>query len=208
MRLVLIRHGESEHAFCGVIADVCGCTGLTERGTKQAQALADRLRATGEFNDCRVLLSSPVLRARQTAAILAPALSLERIEEDDNLCEVRPGEADGLSWEVYRARYGAFDLAVYPNRPIAPGGECWSAFLDRVRATHQRLAERFDGQTVVAVTHAGFIVASLLVMFGIPRPGTDARLEPDNTSLTEWQVSGTTWTLLRYNDTNHLMNWA
>jgi probable phosphoglycerate mutase len=84
MRLVLIRHGESEHAFRGNIAGVC-CSGLTESGAKQAQDLADRLRATGEFSDCCTLLSRPVPRARQTAAILAPALSLEAIEEDDNL---------------------------------------------------------------------------------------------------------------------------
>jgi broad specificity phosphatase PhoE len=205
MRLVLIRHGESEHTFRGIIADVSGCTGLTEQGTNQVQSLADRLRATGELNDCRALLSSPVPRARQTAAILASALPIAPIEEDDNLCEVRPADADGLSWEAYRARYGTFDLPTCPSRPFAPGGESWSAFLHRVRATHQRLAERFAGQTVVAVTHAGFIVASLLVMFDIPRPGTGARLEPDHTSLTEWHVTGTGWTLVRFNDTGHLL---
>ncbi len=32
MRLILIRHGASDHAASGVIADVAGCTGLTERG--------------------------------------------------------------------------------------------------------------------------------------------------------------------------------
>jgi hypothetical protein len=57
--------------------------------------------------------------------------------------------------------------------------------------THQRLADRFAGQTVVAVTHAGFVVASLLVLFDIPRPGTGASLEPSYTSLTEWRLSGT-----------------
>ncbi len=126
MRLVLIRHGESEHAACGVIADVAGCTGLTERGMTQAQALANRLRATGELADCCALLSSPVARARQTAEILAPALSINAIEEDSSLCEVRPGAADGLSWEAYRATYGAFDLLTSPHRPFADGGESWA----------------------------------------------------------------------------------
>jgi probable phosphoglycerate mutase len=79
-------------------------------------------------------------------------------------------------------------------------------FIARVRTTHQRLADRFAGQTVVAVTHAGFVVASLLVLFDIPRPGTGSSLEPSYASLTEWRLSGTTWTLVRYNDTAHLMN--
>jgi probable phosphoglycerate mutase len=205
MRLVLIRHGESDHTSRGIIADVAGCTGLTERGTMQARALAGRLRATGELAECRTLLSSPVPRARQTAEILACALPGAAIEEDDTHCELRPGAADGLSWEAYRATYGHFDLLTPPRRPFAPGGESWVEFIDRVRTTHQRLADRFAGQTVVAVTHAGFVVASLLVLFDIPRPGTGASLEPSYTSLTEWRLSGTTWTLVRYNDTAHLI---
>ena len=205
MRLVLIRHGESDHASRGLIADVAGCRGLTERGAMQARALAGRLRTTGELAECRTLLSSPVLRARQTAEILAPALPSSAIEEDDSLCEVRPGTADGLSWEAYRATYGPFDLLTSPRRPFAPGGESWVEFTARVRTTHQRIADRFAGQTVVAVTHAGFVVASLLVLFDIPRPGTGASLEPSYTSLTEWRLSGTTWTLVRYNDTAHLI---
>jgi broad specificity phosphatase PhoE len=168
VRLVLIRHGESAHASRGIIADVAGCTGLTERGVMQVRALASRLQATGEIAACRTLLSSPVPRARQTAALLAPALSISAVEEDDALCEVRPGAADGLSWEAYRATYGACDLLTSPGRPFAPGGESWGEFMARVRTTHQRLAERFAGQTVVAVTHAGFVVASLLVLFDIP----------------------------------------
>jgi hypothetical protein len=65
-------------------------------------------------------------------------------------------------------------------------------------------SERFAGQTVVAVSHAGFVVASLLVAFDIPRPGTGARLEPAHTSLTEWRVADAIWTLVRYNDASHL----
>src|SRR5579875_2217213 len=71
--------------------------------------------------------------------------------------------------------YETFDLVTSPARAFAPGGESWQEFLERVRATLDRLAVRFAGQTVVAATHAGFIVASVLVLFDIPRPGTGAR---------------------------------
>ncbi len=207
MRLVLIRHAESHHSLRGVIAGVAGCAGLTERGFRQAQALADRLAATGELSDCTALLSSPVPRARQTAEVLARVLPVRSIETDCDLCEVHPGEADGLSWEDYRARYEAFDLQTFPDRPFAPGGESWSEFVDRVSAVLQRLAERFDGQTVVAVSHAGFIVVSCLVLYDAVtrRPGIRARLDPVHTALTEWQVSGATWRLIRYNDAFHLI---
>ncbi len=204
MRLILVRHGESHHAQRGIVAGLAGCAGLTERGVAQSRALAQRLAATGELSDAVALLSSPVPRARQTAEILAGALASGPVATDRGLCELDPGEADGLSWEDYRSRYGAFDLSANPERPFAPGGESWSDFVGRVRATLGRLADRFDGRTVVAVTHAGFVVVSLLDRLAIPSAGERARLEPELTSLTEWRVANAAWYLERYNDTFHL----
>jgi broad specificity phosphatase PhoE len=203
-RLILIRHAASEHSVRRIIAGRHACTGLTDQGVKQAHALANRLRATEELSDCAVLLSSPVSRARRTAEIVAEALPVDTIEEDHALCEIDPGDAEGLSWEEYRARFGEFDLLASPNRPFAPEGESWSTFIDRVGATQRRVTEQFAGGTIVAVTHAGFVVASILRTFDIPRPGTGAWLEPIHTSLTAWSVSDTTWMLTRYNDAGHL----
>jgi broad specificity phosphatase PhoE len=204
MRLLLIRHGESEHSRRGMIAGYASCPGLTEHGFQQAQMLADRFRATGEVSDCTMLLSSTVLRARQTADVLERKLHLGPIEQDCDLCELHPGAADGLSWDSYREMYGTFDLIEEPTHPFAPGGESWLDFLGRVRAILERLATRFDGQTVLAVTHAGFIVASLMVLFAIPRPGTGARVDPAYTAITEWEFSQATWRLVRLNDAAHL----
>jgi phosphohistidine phosphatase SixA len=67
------------------IANVAGCRGLTDRGAMQARALAGRLRTTVALAECRTLLSSPVLPARQTAAILAPALPSSAINDTAHL---------------------------------------------------------------------------------------------------------------------------
>src|SRR5262249_44377751 len=160
-----------------------------------ARRLAERLRATGEVSDCVALLSSTVLRARQTAEVLGRELGFGGVEQDCDLCELHPGAADGLSWEAYREKYGTFDLIEEPNRPFAAGAESWLDFLGRVRVTLDRMATRFDGQTVIAVTHAGFIVASLLVLFEIPRPSTGAQVDPMYTAITEWEFSHTAWRL-------------
>ena len=200
MRLILIRHGESEHALHPMIAGKEHCRGLTKQGFNQAHRLAERLRTTGEVSDCQVLHASPVLRARQTAEVLTAQLALGPVQQDDDLCELHPGEADGLCWEAYRSTYGAFHLLAFPHRPFAPFGESWLDFTSRVRTTLERLAKQFAGQTVVAVTHAGWIVASLLVLFDIPRPGTRATLDPAFASITEWRKSQATWTLVRFND--------
>jgi broad specificity phosphatase PhoE len=60
---------------------------------------------------------------------------------------------------------------------------------------------------VVAVCHAGVIMASMRVLLGVPRSGTGARLQPTNTGLTEWEYDEALerWTLHRFNDTSHLV---
>ncbi len=133
-----------------------------------------------------------------------PVLPVAATTATRDLCELLPGAADGLTRAAYRATYGDFDPLAEPARPFAPGGESWMGFLARVRAALDALAVRHDGETVVAVTHVGFVVASLLVTFAIPRPGTGAWLDPAHTGVTEWRVDGGRWLLARDNDTAHL----
>jgi probable phosphoglycerate mutase len=204
MRLILIRHAESYSSTQQLIADVVGCTGLTEHGFAQAEKLANRLRTTGELDDCTIYLSSPVLRARQTAEVLLDVLPVTSFQDDLDLRDVIPGEADGLSRSDYEARYGAFDLVAEPKRTFSPKGDSWLTFTNRVRQTMQRFAQQYEGQNVVAVSHAGFIMMSILELFAIPRPGTGAFLNPTNTAMTEWRYSGNRWTLVHYNDASHL----
>src|SRR5258708_23565829 len=203
MELILIRHSFSQHWSRGIIAGRSSCPGLTEQGVQQAHLLAQHLRTTGEVNKDSILLSSPVRRAYQTAEILATTLSIEAIVQDANLCEIDPGAAEGLSHEDYQSQYGRFDLPTYPTRPFAPGGETWLEFLARVGNTLDQIAKQYAGQSVVAVTHAGFIIASFLVLFDIPRPGTGTHLEPLPTSLTEWHFSSNRWSLIRFNEVCH-----
>src|SRR5258706_3209794 len=101
MRLILIRHGASAHALRGIIAGGSSCSGLTDGGFRQAHLLARRLRAMPEASDAYTLLSSPVLRAYQTADVLARIVEILPITQDNDLTEVHPGEAEGLSGDAY-----------------------------------------------------------------------------------------------------------
>ena len=74
----------------------------------------------------------------------------------------------------------------------------------KVREATEDLSVTVELGPLIAVTQAGFIVASVLVAFGIPRPGTRARLDPRHTSLTEWRFADGIWQLERYNDICHL----
>ncbi len=127
-RIVLVRHGEAVCNVSGVCGGPVGCTGLTDRGRAQVAVLRDRLTETGELAGTDVLYSSVLPRAVETARILAPALagpdgagSGEPVQEC-GFCELHPGDADGLDWAAFSARFGNPDWDVDPGREIAPGG--------------------------------------------------------------------------------------
>ncbi len=204
MKLILLRHAESHHSHQHRIADIHGCHGLTPHGIVQAHELAARLHRTNEFHACTTLLCSPVPRAQQTVDVIRAVTPLPPVQLDPDLRELLPGVADGLTWDDYRTRYGSFDFIREPDRPFAPDGESWTRFIVRIDATLNRFATQYPQQTVVAVTHAGFIVGALLTLFAIPRPGTGTRFEPKYTSLTVWQQGDGHWQLERYNDAWHL----
>jgi probable phosphoglycerate mutase len=208
-RLILIRHGESRASVDRVVGGHRACQGLTDRGRAQAEALRERLQATREV-EADALFSSVLPRAIETAEILSPALSGLKPERDCDLCELHPGECDGLGWGEYRERYG-FDMTGEPERPMSPGGESLRSFQARVDRRIERLLEDHDGQTLVIVCHGGVISAVMLRMLGhalhVERP---FRLETENTSLSEWLRPGDharqpgRWVLVRYNDAAHL----
>ncbi len=201
MRLMLVRHGESKHGVEKYIAGNVGCKGLTEQGVQQAGKLARRLKSEQVGYD--TLLSTSVKRAYETAAIVGTEFH-QKVLINDDLCELLPGDADGLSWTQYRNQYREIDFGTEPDTPFAPNGESWKQFVNRVRMALNKLEENYGEQNVIAVTHSGFIVVSFLVLFEAPFFNRRAVIHPDYTSITEWSVSNGVWQLVRFNDTNHL----
>jgi broad specificity phosphatase PhoE len=203
-RLVLVRHGEAVCNVAGVCGGEIGCSGLTEDGRAQVVALRDRLVATGELAGCDGLYASVLPRAYQTAEILAPALlgPAGKVRTRCDLCELHPGEADGLGWAEFAERFGEPDWDVDPSRPIAPGGESWTAFVSRVSAALDDLVADHRGRLVVVACHAGVIEASLLTKLPVAGGGDGARLQLRtlHASMTTWEVEGERWRLFGYND--------
>jgi probable phosphoglycerate mutase len=205
-RLVLVRHGESQCSLQGVVGGPRGCTGLSTGGIRQAEALRDRLVASGELRQCTALYSSILPRAAQTAAIMAAGVGGGRLQtvEDCRLCELHPGDADGLTWSEFSAEFGEPDWDKDPDRPIAPGGESWSGFVRRAADGLVELARCHAGEHVVVACHGGVIEAAMLALLPAAPGRRRLRLHTANTSITEWELSRFGWRPLRYNDTAHL----
>lgn len=204
--LYLIRHGEAVSNVEPVIAGVRSDQGLTERGRQQAALLEERLRA--ERLGADVLYVSTLRRALDTGEYVARALQLPAQQTDD-LHELRPGDADGLTIDEWRART---DRDVPPRDPFqsfSRGGESWGAFLVRAEAALFRLVARHEDQTVVAVCHGGVLEASFYLAFGLGASAQRVAFDPLNTSITHWRhrrgaQGGSNWTLVTFNDAGHL----
>ncbi len=211
-RLVLIRHGEAVCNVSGVCGGPEGCEGLTDLGRRQVEDLRDRLLASGELRGADALYASVLPRAVETAQLVAPALGptgpgarpgSPPLVTDCGLCELHPGEADGLNWAEFTERFDLIDWDEDPDQPIAPGGESWTGFVRRVAEALDRLAGGHPGQLMVVACHAGVVEASLLAKLPVEGglAGTRLGLQTRHASMTTWEVHGGRWHLLGYNDT-------
>src|SRR3954453_17465338 len=107
--LYLIRHGQAISA----VENTVGNTRLSPLGIKQAERLRDRLAATGEIA-ADVLIASTMVRARETAEIIAPALGLP-IHFDDEVQEWRFPEDEALNVDAY---IELFKKVPYDQKPF------------------------------------------------------------------------------------------
>jgi 2,3-bisphosphoglycerate-dependent phosphoglycerate mutase len=212
-RIVLVRHGEAQSHVEGVVGGRQGCTGLSDLGRRQAEALRDRFERTGEVADASALYSSTLPRAAETAAIIAPALGGLDIEQVDELREFDMGpEGDGLPWEAIEERFPTPEVWT-PFHHHVPGAETWASFGARVGAALDLLARRHVGETVVVACHGGVIEHSFTAFHARAISGWLGGVAIENCGITEWShadrpdlpwVKARTWTLVRHNDHTHV----
>ncbi|CAN5416017.1 hypothetical protein BH10ACT1_BH10ACT1_42890 [soil metagenome] len=205
-RLLLVRHGRANAADRGIIGGIKGCSGLSDLGRRQAEALRDRLARTPHPVD--VVWTSVLPRAIETAAIIAPALGGGVAQQDCELCELHPGECDGLTWPEWQERWG-FDPFADREQPLSPDGESFLSFARRVIKALDALIEQHAGQSIALVVHGGVVWTTMMHLLGFDEESVSLgqlRFDPANTSLTEWHRNDDTgaWFLDRYNDAAHL----
>ncbi len=136
---------------------------LTERGLAQARALAEKWKKEDRHFD--VCISSPLLRAHQTAEVLAEALRL-RIELDPDWRELNNGHLAGLSEEEVFARYPLQENFTPFTHYGEHGESRWQLFL-RVGGALQRLIDRGPAHYLI-VSHGGALNMTMYAILNIP----------------------------------------
>ena len=153
----LARHGEV-HNPGGVLYGRLPRMRLSNEGRRQAEALAGFLEA----RPLRAVYSSPMLRARNTAAtIQARHPSIGRVRIDRDLQEIRTGwqgepldALERINWDFY-------------NHPRGSDDESLQMIHDRMLRWLKRVLRRHAGQEVVGVSHGDPILILVGTLRGL-----------------------------------------
>ncbi|MEU3186048.1 histidine phosphatase family protein [Streptomyces sp. NPDC006923] len=192
----LARHGETvwhaENRYAGV-SDI----DLTRRGIEQAAALG--VWAAGAGLDA--IVTSPLSRARRTAAPAARSTGLAAVVEPD-LLETDFGLAEGRTLVELEASHPR-EVAAFRRDPAGhplPAGEDPRAAAARGAAALHRLADTHPGRRVLAVAHNTLFRLVLCRLLGIPE-SEYRRVFPGlrNCAVTELRMSAGQTSLISYN---------
>ncbi len=157
-----LRHGESvgnaEERFQGQ-----SNYPLTDAGRAQARALAERwLKDEVKFD---LAVTSPLVRAKETAHIVAGALN-SPLEEDPIWMERDNGLMSGLTREEVEGRFPQPEFRT-PYDAFGESGEGdWELFLRAGKAVHE-LIKRPAGKYLI-VSHGGLLNKVMYAVLGIP----------------------------------------
>ena len=197
-RFFLIRHGETEFNRLGVFRGRYEVD-LNDRGKRQAEEIGAVLK--GERID--FLLTSPLSRAVETAAIIARSIGVDyRVDEAFNNIDL--GEWQGVEKKRIQQDYPR-EWKMWTTEPeqlVIPGGET----VEQVRArAFARLVELTGAEagTFAIVTHRSVIKTLAASLLGVPAPYF-WRFYMDNAAFSVFSYGDSGFTLLSWNDNHHL----
>jgi len=162
MKLYFVRHGESEANTLGIISNRGLMYGLTDTGRQQAAALAARLK---DIRFAR-LVSSPLLRAIQTAQIVSHELGLP-YEITDALREYDCGILEGQPLQPYLDDYmrlfrdwteGMWDHCFEGGESLLDIQARFIPFINQITHEHN------EADNILLVSHGGVLLAALPIL--------------------------------------------
>ncbi len=193
--IVLVRHGETDANRSGLLLGQADPP-LNALGRQQANAVADALRR----EPVSVVHTSPLLRARETAAAIGEATGAP-LEVDERLIELDYGD-----WDERPIAELPRDVATaWRADPTfaPPGGESLVDLRARVAPCAAALLDRAREGVAVAVSHVSPIKA--IVLWALDLDDRYAwRLRLDVASISRLAPGPSGPTLVAFNDTGHL----
>lgn len=198
-RLILVRHGETTWNVTGYYQGRTD-TDLSERGRRQAAALARQLRGV----QLDAVYSSPLRRALDTVEQVAREAGRE-VQVECGITEIEHGLWGGLHRSEVEERYGE-TLRLWlenPTQAEVPGAETLEEVRSRVEEAVACILERNPHQNVLICTHDAVLKVLITSALGL---GLDSfwAIQVDNASISILEHGGQRARLVLLNDTCHL----
>jgi len=167
MKIILIRHGESEgNVIHEINDDPSRVVNLTGRGRAQAESAAERLRSVAFTH----AYASEFPRAQQTAQILLRHHALE-LRIDARLNERRSG-MDGQHVDAFNDLIRPDPLHIKPEQ-----GESFVEQMGRIRSFLEDVAACHADGIALAVSHENLIVAAMALFSDEPEEVVNRHLD-------------------------------
>lgn len=197
--MIIVRHGKTlwneEGRFQGQQDSP-----LTNLGTRQAEALGERLKQ----ESFSVIYASDLGRVMHTANIIAQNTN-RNIIENKSLRERSFGIFEGFTKneiaEKFPNDFRRFSEDGYKYVP--PGGESIETVSRRLMACLNNLAEQHNGERFLVVTHGGIIGRFFRIVFDLPME-SPRRFRVANAGLNIFSFTNGHWSLETWGDTGHL----
>jgi broad specificity phosphatase PhoE len=163
--ITLLRHGESEGNLSGMLQGQSDYP-LTSAGIEHTQQLASYWKSEGVRFD--LIISSPLLRASQTADVFAASLNAP-IEFDHAWKERNFGQLQGIPLDEIKRREPPVDF-FHPYDAIGDTGESQVDLYTRAGRAIQNILRLPPGSYLV-ISHGGILNKALYVIMGITPQG-------------------------------------
>ncbi|MEK4668771.1 histidine phosphatase family protein [Niallia sp. FSL R7-0271] len=185
--ICLIRHGETDWNSLGKIQGRTDIP-LNSNGIRQAEQCRDYLKETS----WDLIITSPLMRAKETAAIINESLNLPIVEMAEFI-ERSFGDAEGKTKEERQV--------LYPDM-LYPNAEPYWELAERLKQGLADILQSYPQQKVLLVAHGAVIHTILRIL-------SNEEITLDNTYLTNACISNihykdSKWAIKDYNIVTHL----
>ena len=144
----LMRHGEAENNIKRVVSvNPETAHHLTDFGRKQVESTTKKLLS----KKIDIIVSSPFLRARETAEIVSKMLKLnpKAVVFDERLREFGAGEFDGRDEDEIRTYFKTHQMFL----ESMPGGENFTETKRRLGEALEDLEKKYQDKNILIITH-------------------------------------------------------
>ena len=151
MKLILVRHGETEENIVGIIQGQSIHGNLSEKGINQVKIVSEKLKPV----KINVILTSDLKRALDTVEIIAVFHPETKIILTKDLRERNWGEFEGkkkadLNWPELKEKY-------QKGSEKPENGENFYEFYNRVNEFFKKIKKDYPDKTILVVSHKNFI---------------------------------------------------